>query len=239
MNLVHAIVILLSFHQITETLQRQLTASSGSSGGGARGGGGSSVSSSSRASGSSSSTSRAGATTTTRTVTSASQSRFSSGLGKYNGPVSATNLASGTRAVFVPTGNNYFVWFFLVNGDVEEYGNENDDVAIDENDLPPGCTMANGTSTSTNGTATYDQQYLEQSHTYMIDDFEITCGPIDITLADGEESSSLSAGAIIGIVVGSIIGFIILVAFVCLLCDCLSGTLSACHRSFLLISIVS
>lgn len=221
MNLIHTIVILLSFHQVTETLQRHLTASSG---GGASGGarGGSSVSSSSRASSSSSSSpsssSRAGTSTTTKTVSSASQSRYSSGLSKYRGPIGATNLASGSRAVFVPTGNNYFIWFLLVNGDVEEYGNENDDVSIDMNDLPPGCTTANGTSSSTNGTVTYDQQYLEQTHTYSIDDLDITCGPVDITTADDDEKGSLSAGALFGIIVGSVVGFIVVVAVLCLSC---------------------
>lgn len=219
MKLVHTIVILLSFHQIAETFQRRhLTASSG--GGGASGGGrgGGSVSSSSRAS-SSSSSSRAGTSTTTKTVTSASQSRYSSGLSKYKGPIGATNLASGSRAVFVPTGNNYFIWFLLVNGDVEEYGNEIDDVSVDMNDLPPGCTIANSTSASTNSTATYDQQYLEQTHTYSIDDLDITCGPVDITTADdNKESSSLSVGALFGIIVGSVVGFIVVVALLCLSC---------------------
>lgn len=79
--------------------------------------------------------------------------------------------------------------------------------------------MANDTSTLTNGTATYDQQYLEQTHTYSIDDLDITCGPVDITTADdNKDSSSLSAGALFGIIFGSAIGFIVVVALLCLSC---------------------
>ncbi len=159
-------------------------ASSGG-GGGARGG------PSSTGSGSRASSSSASRSSTTRTVTSASQSRYSSGLAKYNGPTSLTNLAPGSRAVFVPTGDNYFVWFVLINGNVEEYGKETDDVPLDKDDLPPGCTLANTTSDptrfGTNDTSTIDRGYLLETHTYTIDDVDITCAPVDITMADSDD----------------------------------------------------
>lgn len=114
------IIAFLSMTQIAQSSQRILTAASGG-GGGARGGG--SVSSGSRPASGSSTPSRA-SSTPSRVVTSASQSRYSSGLSKYRGPVGATNLKPGSRAVFVPTGNNYYLWFLLTDNDVEEYGDE-------------------------------------------------------------------------------------------------------------------
>ena len=128
-----------------------------------------------------------------------------------------TNLKPGSRAVFVPTGNNYYLWFLLTNNDVEEYGDESDNVSIDRDNLPPGCTLANATTIPTNGTATYDTQFLQQTHTYEIDDLNITCGPVDITTADASDSG-LSGAVIFAIVLGSLAGAFVVV--VLLMCGC-------------------